>query len=530
MLKNHKELFLISAISLAAISIFSYFSSPTVFSGRDQGSLSEAAIRLAQNRQLEFSTPASIEFFKIYGEGLALNFPGFFYTDSGQLTPQFPLGYIFWLAFFYAIFGLAGLIIANGVALFIFLLSFYLLTRQFLSFSSSLISIILVLSSFVFLWFFKFTLSENLALALIWFGIYQFALFAKNNTLKNLRFSLFSFSLLLFVRIEALFFIAAIALILFFRFKNKQEEMKNIFNRKTALIATTIAVLFVANIFIAKPFYISLAKATIRPFLSAAPSLASSNVFLPLIYVLKIFAAYSLLGFLALGLFGIFYFLKKKNYSALLPFFIVLPSFFYLFSPNISADHPWMLRRFLFAVIPVCIFYTIYFLDDILKKRAYFYLMSGLLIISNLSVAIFYLPIVPHKNLLAQTEELSRSFQKDDLILIDREASGDGWSMLTGPMNFLYGKQAVYFFNPADLEKIDRNKFTNIYLIVPDKNLSLYSQSGLLEKMQPVKNYAIENNFPESAIMEKQQAYSSPVFLPVEKNIVTKGKIYLYKP
>ena len=118
---NFLQLFFISLISLLFIIFLSFSTEPTVFSGRDQGSFSEAAVRLSQNHQLEFETLVSQEFFKIYGQGTALNFPGFSYTADGKLITHFSIGYIAWLAVFYSLFGLSGLAIANGVLFFIFL-------------------------------------------------------------------------------------------------------------------------------------------------------------------------------------------------------------------------------------------------------------------------------------------------------------------------------------------------------------------------------------------------------------------------
>ena len=106
-------------------------SEPTLFSGRDQGSIAEAAFRLAHNSELAFATPASDSFFQIYGPGTALNFPGFAYTKEGYLLTQFPLGYTAWLASFVALFGLAGYAIGNALLLFLFLLSLYALLRLF---------------------------------------------------------------------------------------------------------------------------------------------------------------------------------------------------------------------------------------------------------------------------------------------------------------------------------------------------------------------------------------------------------------
>src|SRR3989339_1306227 len=115
-LKLSWDFVLVIFFSFIAIIIFSYFTVPTVFSGRDQGSLSNAAITLSKNHHLENSFSAEKEFFKIYGVGTALNFPGFNYTQNGNLIPNFSLGYISWLATFYSFFGIEGLIIANGIS------------------------------------------------------------------------------------------------------------------------------------------------------------------------------------------------------------------------------------------------------------------------------------------------------------------------------------------------------------------------------------------------------------------------------
>ncbi|HLC94878.1 MAG TPA: hypothetical protein VJH89_00170, partial [Patescibacteria group bacterium] len=72
-------------ILVVCSALLGYISEPTLFSGRDQGSISEAAFRLAQNGQLAFATDASTAFFNLYGEGTALNFPGFAYTQACDL-------------------------------------------------------------------------------------------------------------------------------------------------------------------------------------------------------------------------------------------------------------------------------------------------------------------------------------------------------------------------------------------------------------------------------------------------------------
>jgi hypothetical protein len=519
-----RNILAIILISLGFILLFSIFTTPTIFSGRDQGSYGEAAIRLSQNHQLEFSTPASQEFFRIYGPGKALNFPGFNYTSSGNLITQFPLGYISWLAVFYSLFGLDGLIVANAVSFFIFLISFYLLAKTYLSKTPLIISYLLLITSFVFSWFFRFTLSENLALMLIWFGILQLIMFLKHK--DNLHFIAFilSFGALIFVRIEAWSFLFIIATILAIKYKNRYSQL---FSKPSATITAIIALFFLISLKINSAFYISFLKGFLKSVEN--PIQASTNPFFSIIYVWKVLNTFSLLPSIILAILGLIYFLKKKQYDLLIPFFIVIPTFIYLIHPGISDDYPWMLRRFLFSIAPVCILYAVIFLDRYLHRKYVFYAISTLLIFSNLLIFMLYFTVSENSNLLPQIETISTNFTAKDLVLVDQKATGDGWSMMTGPLSFLYGKQAVYFINPADIDKINSKRFGQIYFIIPDDNLSLYEKSGLMDRLQPVKDYAINTYRLDVKTSDKSSLYSQPIELPTEKNIIASGKIYLLR-
>ena len=516
--RSDNYILFVIVISLLAIFLFSYYTTPTIFSGRDQGSFSETAIRLAQNHHFTFSSPASVEFFKIYGPGKALNFPGFNYTKEGLLLTQFPPGYASWLAIFYSFFGLNGLIIANGVAFFVFFLSFYALVRQFLNSRAALATFFMVLTAFVFLWFFKFTLSENLALMLVWFGIYAFVVFTENKNRFYFIASFLSFGLLLFSRIEALAFLVMITLVLLFKYRDWKYLVFAVLGKKALLVILSVLTVYVFHASINSQTYIALIKNLFKPLAGLKQDILNTGGLTMFIYVLKVFTLYALLSFLFFAAAGIVYLLKKRKFEILLPFLIVSPAFFYLIQPSITPDHPWMLRRFLFTVIPVFIFYAAWFLDKLLKKRFLFYFSSCLLIVANLAVSVPYLSFSPNNDLLPQIKELSENFTASDLILVDQFATGDGWSMMTGPMNFLYGKQAIYFFNSNDLDKINKSKFSKIYFIIPDGNLEFYSKSGLLDRLSPQKEYIIKNNFMPA---------STSFQLPQPQDILVRGKVYL---
>lgn len=534
-IRINRRFFLIFFLSLLSVFIFSYYTVPTIFSGRDQGTLSESAIQLAQNHHLTFSFPAEKEFFKIYGPGTALNFPGFNYTPKGELATQFPLGYVSWLAVFYSLIGLNGFIVANSVTFLIFIFSFYLLARYYLRASSAITALLLILTSFVFSWFFKFTLSENLALMLTWFGLYEFVLFTHNKKRFYLLASIAAFSILIFTRVEALGFLAIIIAILLFKYKDWKYLLFVVIGKKLLLLFGTFLLLYFFNLALDTHSYRSMLKGILGPFLSLGSGLkdyssaASISLFGTTAYVVKVLSAYALFNFILFGIVGFLYLLKHKKFEILVPFLVILPTFAYIVHPSISSDHPWMLRRFVFSIIPVSILYTVWFLDWFLKRRIYFYLFVSLMLIANLLVFIPYLAVSPNKNLLPQIKEISDNFTSSDLVLVDRDATGDGWSMMTGPLNFLYGKQAVYFFNPKDLDKLDRGKFSATYFIIPDGKLAFYETGGLSGRLEPVKDYKIETSALDIALGEKRTMYGAPIKLPENKNVTVYGKIYLLK-
>lgn len=491
-IKVASDVLIVSLLSLIVIIFLSNFTVPSIFSGRDQGSLSEAAIRLVQNHQLKFSFPAEHDFFQIYGPGKALNFPGFDYTKDGQLITQFPIGYISWLAVFYSFFSLNGLVFANGITFFVFLLSFYLMCRAYLKGPPAIVAYLIILSSFIFSWFFKFTLSENLAMALIWFGIFELTQYFNNKKYLNLALGLFSFYLLAFTRIEALAFIVMIFVILFFKSK-KSKDLAHIFSKKALLIFSPFILIYLISLYVNWEFYITFIKGLLGS-LANYENIGGLSVTIPAVVVLRVFTIYGLTVYLAFGIVGFFYLYNKKKMEYLLPFFVLFPSLIYLIYPSITLDHPWMLRRYIFSVLPLLMFSTVCFLYYFFNTRKMiFYIFSALLILSNFSLSIMYLGTVENNNLLPQVQSLSRNFQNSDLVLVDQEASGSGWSMISGPMNFLYQKQAVYFFNPEDINKIDLGKFSHVYFIIPDQSLDFWKKFPIMGKLALKKEYQIDS-------------------------------------
>lgn len=517
-------------ITLSSVLVFaclsSFFATPTIFGGRDQGAISEAAIRLSQNHKLEFSTPASAEFFSIYGPGKALNFPGFYYTAGGQLTTQFPIAYISWLAVFYSFFGLIGLIAANAILLSIFLISFYLLARLFVNIRFSSIILVLAATSFPIFWFFKFTLSENMALALLWLSILWLLLFIKEQKIFHYFSFLLSAGLLVFTRIEGIFFLLAGLAVIFF-FTKGNELWKG--NKKMLLLypAVFLGILLLLNFAKDIYFYKEIAKAILGFGNNGGGDVSFAQKFLsPLLLEIKLFFLYGIADSVILGIFGIIYFVIRKKRDILIPFFVTAPSFIYLVNSWISSDHPWMLRRFVFSIVPVFIFYSVTFLakwseeKDLFSLKFISYLIFASMLAFNLILFVEYFPVSENKKLLEETGKMSENFSSTDLVLIDRHSSYDPFSMISGPMSFIYNKNSVYFFNLEDLKKIDREKFSGIYIVASDGNAENYLNSIGKENISDIKSYSIKNE----KLFNLEMKDDDPI-LPIKKEYEATGKI-----
>lgn len=529
--KTSKELLLVTLGIVIFTVTLSFFTTPTIFSGRDQGTISESAIRLAQNHKLTFSTPASDAFFQLRGPGKALNFPGFFYTNSGKLITQFPLAYTVWLATFYGIFGIAGFVIANAVLSIFFLITFYLLARLFMPIRSSVVSLLLLATSLSIYWFPKYTLSENLALTLLWVSIFSLVAFLKKQTKLNFLLLLASSTLLAFARIEGMAFLLVSVAIVFFN-KKTLLYLKDTFHSKFFFILSFFLLVFLANLFWDINFYKELLKAiipnTVIPQASQLGVLNDSN--LPKFYILKIFQLYGMLSFFLLSaIAGVFYALRK-DFLKLVPFLVIAPTLIYFFDSHISPDHPWMLRRFAFSLLPGAIFYCALLISDlnehVAKKNLVLKIIPTLiavfLLIGNMPAFFHFAFFSESKNLLEQTEKISKLFSSNDLILIDSQTTGDGWAMISGPMNFLYLKNSVYFFNPQDISKLDFKSFENVFLITPDNKIPFYTNNTIGKMLVPVDQFT----FKTSQLELKSNTENVLTHFPEKKSSTTHGIIF----
>lgn len=485
---TYRLVLLFSVLWAAALS---FQVSPTVFSGRDQGSFSLAAIHLAENGSLFFSNAAVTAFFDHYGPGTALNFPGFAYTASGTLVTQFPIPYIAWLGSFFQTFGTGGLIAANAALLVLSLTVFYRLLHLRVMTPVALGVTTLFAASFLPVWIFKMTLSENLALYLYLILCYALILLSQERKFIYYATALLAGGLLCFTRIEG-FVIFPLSLIVMALIPGVRELWR-LYPWKSALLPSALFALFlVRDLLVGLPFYKAIGKALLR-FLESpavtAPGAAESAtaLMLPSLFVL-----YGLAAPLLLGAVGTIILARKRAWPLLIPFLLALPAYLYFLAPNITPDHPWLLRRFAFAVFPSLLLSATFGLSVILGYRKTVPKENTLTLRSRQGFSLLFLWLLlfalqwpafrfayayaEHPALLSTAASLSARFSETDLVLIDRLATGDGYAMLPGPLAAFHNKNAAYFFNPEDLDRIDRERFSRTFLLIPEKELAPYTE------------------------------------------------------
>ncbi len=505
--------------------LLSFLTVPTIFGGRDEGSYSNSAIMTVDDGHHSYDSKLIENFFNIYGESKALNFPGFQYNSKGHLESQFLPGYPNWIAIFYQLFGLNGLKFVNLLPLLTLVLSFYLLIVEVFPLIKNpepkkclagckfkncwgrldqadqfgWLGAVFLMTFMPLLVFYKFTLSEIYFASLIWFSTYLLVRYLKNRRFLKFKIVFIPLILMLFVRIEAFAIIFALLLIMI------GKDFNHLRQARYQFFFVLSSAIFLITVWLEPNFFINAIKGISEISglnANAMPESRESTLLGKMIpddwknlYALKIWFNYNLLPFFIMAGTFLLFFLKSifKNMKfgnekaqIIIPFLLLSPTLIYIVDANVSLDHPWMLRRWIFTIIPIVFFYSVFFLFYLRQKnRLLFRLITAFVIIGN--IALFTVPsqevkgqwtnffaFSQNRTLLEQTRELSSLFGKDDLILISQKSSGSGWSLMAEPMRNLFNRQAVYFFNAENYAGLDHDDFNEIYLITTEEEEFLY--------------------------------------------------------
>ena len=493
--KELNRLILIALLTILSFIIATH-SEPSIFTGRDQGSIGLAAWNLADNHELAFRSPVSDAFFSIYGPGRALNFPGFAYTETGALITQFPLGYTSFLAVFVEWFGLSGFQIGNA---FLFIFSgwtFFELVSLFVTKRTAYMGTALFATSFLPLWLTELALTENLALFLYLALAVSLTQVYRDNDARFIPLVILLSFLFLCTRIEG-FVIGAIVGAILILTPRLRQSLLTLPKKWTILALLSLGFLMLRDIFINLPFYTVIGKAALRYWQGLTQvngGLATSDPALgPILF------SYGLFLIFLLGIGGLLFGLMKRRFTLLIPFLLAAPTLIYLINGHISDDHPWLLRRYAFTLFPLLLLSTLCLLESIEERMKAewkrFIIPIAFLILFAFQIIPAWQSLKTHEydGLLEQSRYLGTLFTERDLLLIDRTASGDPFALLSGPLASLLRKNAVYFFNPEDYARIDRSGFDRVYLITGEDSLGRYLET-FGDKLLPVQT--ISFHFP----------------------------------
>jgi hypothetical protein len=474
---DHTRLIVLAGLTFLAVVIIARME-PSLFTGRDQGSIALAAWELAERQELAFSTPASAAFFAIYGPGTALNFPGFAYTESGALLTQFPLGYTSFLALFVSWFGLSGYSLANAILFVFSSWTFFELLALFVRRAAALLGIMLFSGSFLTVWLSQLSLTENLALPLfLTLALSTLRLIREPRALLLIPFFLAAF-LLPMTRIEG-FLISPIAFGILCLRPSTRALLTAQPLWQIALVGLSMGFLFLRDLFINLPFYTMIGKALTKYSheLSGVAQVANEPSLGP------IFVSYGLFAVFVLGCAGMLWSLAERRFEGFWIVLIAAPTLVYLFDGHISDDHPWLLRRYAFTLFPLFLFFTIHFVVFLEERVSSSFRKTAFALAAIMLVGVQVWPFLQainireNQGLLATSGRVAALFGSGDLVLVDRLATGDPFSMLPGPLTSMHGLSAVYFFNPEDIQRIDREAFEHIYLIAPEDSLGRYIEA-----------------------------------------------------
>ena len=515
---------LLLGIFLTFFLFFAFTAHPIeiVAEGRDQGTFTNSALLLQKSHGFPFTLPEARPFFELYGPGKALNFPGLAYTPTGGLIPEFPLGYIVWLAGFTTLFGLSGFALANSLLYLFSGFLFYRLAKRIIPEFWSFIATLVVMGGFLPLWFISFTLSENLAL--FWFlltteGLMRFRITKDRFTLFLTLTSAFCLAL---TRIEGWAILGITGLLVLGK-DNPFTWIKTHFLKKPAALLWLIVIftLTLGTIAINLPYYKAIAKALLKSGGQNTSLTTLGSEALPLYHVLF---EYGLLIPLFGGVVACFTFWKRRNYSLLIPLFLALPTLPYLLLPHITPDAPWMLRRFVFSLYPALLLSLLWGISLLLqrittrKSGLLWTLFFGLLVTAQLP-ALKQLVTTPYQaNLTAQTGEIATLVSPRDLVLIDKDVTGDNFMMPARTFSLLFDRPAVYFFNPLDLDKLETDQFERVLLLVPTAKIPFYSAAlettpEALSEFTYVNDHSFRSLRRNTPVLPQKEVLRVPVSL-----------------
>ena len=171
--------FVLFVLLLSAGLLYGLFPTYYLLGGRDPGLYLLFSVQIANTGGLVLDLPVLRELRETYGDAVRLGFPGIYSAysrglsaDPGELIPQFMHMFPSIGAIFYQLFGLEGLVRTNAVIAVFALWSFFMVARRLAAPPAALLATLALALNAAFIWNARITLTEALAVAFLFSGIY----------------------------------------------------------------------------------------------------------------------------------------------------------------------------------------------------------------------------------------------------------------------------------------------------------------------------------------------------------------------
>lgn len=451
------------------ILFFSIFSSiffhDTFFGNRDEGVYTNAGILVSKNNS--FKIKADLP-------------PSFVLSKNKDwLQPSFPFGYPAWIGWHYSLFGITGVQFSNFLLILVFLLAIYTISQLLGSNLAGIFSIILLGSSYPFVWFWRRTVSENLEASLLWLAFSCFLLAVKKGKRIYLAIALFSFGYTFYTRSESilLFFIFLVFIFIYsLIIKRKLVFLYSLF------LSIPLMIHYIFYIFTYKRGEINdliqlvsttgLYKLKIPVLNDELPAVLSNALHFHLPeFTFHILSQYSLYLPIPFIIFIALLFLFKKEFQKLgyflLCVFTLAPLFYALKDPQIVYDQPWMLRRYIVGILPLAYLAFSLFLTKIVNKKIALFVFI-IVFLNNLIISSPILFLSEYKGTINNIKKIINSIPKNSIVFVDRFIFTDYYE-IDAPIFSIFDIPSIRTYS-ENLENTFISENSEIYFITHDNN------------------------------------------------------------
>lgn len=406
--------------------------------GRDDGVYANTALSIANNNSLYIHND------------LAISYPGFNKTPKG-ITMQFYPGYSVWIATIFKILGYQSIYLVNFPFLFFGLLLLYSLCKYLLNELFGIVAVILLSTTFPFLWFTREIFTENIFFFITGYLTLNIYFWFKTKDIKYFLLSALGIFVLSTVRVESLPLIVMLFLICS-KTLSKNIASFSVHWKLLTILGISMLTIPTAYYYLAiDPRYSGEILHTISGLtnhlnllhhnstqITASKGNVGNNIiqnyqYLFTYILLQNYNLYFFISFIPLALIKEAV-NKHKSKPILFLFLFLIPNFYYLFNPSINLDQPWFLRRFMSVIIPfsiICFCYCIYE-----TKKQYQILIVALLITINITLSSNILFLKEFSGVVnTLSTNIAPLFKPTDLVLVDY--SNTGHYKIAEPLYFI---------------------------------------------------------------------------------------------